>query len=142
MTRDELLVRGLAVDGLGWEYGFISKYSAKRQEAEIDNGEMTVPVVFETVGRNSGLRDKHSMPIYEHDCVKFGQRLYRICFECGSFALLDDSGHMISKIGGHNNYCYPLMTLYTDCCWEENSAFDIEVIGNIHVTPGKINKDY
>ena len=39
---------------------------------------------------------------------------------------------MISKIGGMNDHCYSLMSLYLQCCWEESWAYDIEIKGNIH----------
>ena len=96
---------------------------------------MTEVVNPETVGQYTGLTDKNGKKIFEGDIVKFGKNIYQIIFEVGSFALYDEQGDMISKIGGHNDHCYSFMDLYIECCWEERNAYDIEVIGNIHDNP-------
>ena len=80
----------------------------------------------------TGLKDKNGKEIYEGDIVKFGQYEYQIIYEIGGFGLLDAAGLMIGKIGGINDHVYSLQVLYLECCWEESSAFDLEVIGNIH----------
>ena len=85
-----------------------------------------------SVGQCTGLHDKHGVLIFEGDIVKFRQQVYEIYFTQGSFALYDKEGLMIGKIGGHNDHVYSLMNLYIDCDWEENCAFDIEIIGNIY----------
>lgn len=83
----------------------------------------------------TGLKDKNGKGIYEGDIVSFGKYVYTIIYEIGGFNLCDKEGLMIGKIGGNNDHVYPLQVLYLDCCWEENSAFDIEVIGNIYENP-------
>lgn len=85
--------------------------------------------------QNTGLKDENGKEIYEGDIVKFGQYEYQIIYEIGGFGLLDVAGLMIGKIGGINNHVYSLQVLYLECCWEESSAFDLEVIGNIYENP-------
>ena len=89
----------------------------------------------------TGLTDKNGKEIYEGDIVSFGTHEYTIIYEIGGFNLYDKEGLMIGKIGGHNDHVYPLQVLYFDCCWEDNSAFDIEIIGNIYDNP-ELLKDY
>jgi len=130
---DRFLCRGKRLDG-EWVHGhyYIDLISKQHKQHTIQGtrGFWTVDPV--TVGQCIGLRDKNGTLIFEGDIVTFGQRKYQIHFEVGSFALLDKDGGMISKIGGHNDYCYSLMPLYDDCCWEDDCAFDLEIIGNIH----------
>ena len=92
-------------------------------------------VIPETIGQYTGLTDKNGTKIFEGDIVKFGKNIYQIVFAVGSFALYDEQGEMISKIGGINDNCYSLMELYIECTWEDGWAYDIEVIGNIHDNP-------
>ena len=89
----------------------------------------------ETVRMCSVFSDKNGDLISEGDIVIFGENIYQIVFERGSFCLYDRNGEMISKIGGTNDYYYSLFELSYRCCWENYSAHDIEVIGNIHDNP-------
>lgn len=96
---------------------------------------ITYEISPETVGQYTGLTDKNGTKIFEGDVLKFGRNIYQISFEEGSFILLDRQGKMISKIGGVNNHCYSLFDLSLECCWEDDWAIDIEVIGNIYDNP-------
>ena len=92
-------------------------------------------VIPETLGQYTGLTDKNGKKIFEGDIVRFGKNIYQIIFSVGSFALYDEQGEMISKIGGHNDHCYSFMDLYIECCWEDGWAYDVEIIGNVHDNP-------
>lgn len=94
-----------------------------------------------TVGQFTGLLDKNGKKVFEGDIVTFGQNVYQITFECGSFSLLDSEGRMIPKIGGINDYCYSFGRLYDECMWEDGWAYDIEIIGNIHDNPELLEVD-
>lgn len=132
-----------------WVTGYYTRFNGIEHRiytgyAETDCGDYYpdyASVIPETVGRYTELTDRNGEYIFEGDIVKFAKHIYQIIFECGSFALFDKSGEMISKVGGHNDHCYSLMNLYIECCWEDNSAYDIEVIGNIHDNPELIKGD-
>lgn len=139
----EILFRGKTDKGEWCEGFLIGRYDPTQKEdiiksAFIDNGTCFYAprkVIPETIGQYTGLTAKNGTKIFEGDIVKFGKYLYQITFECGSFALLDKQGFMIAKIGGINDHCYSLMNLHLECCWEDDWAYDIEVIGNIHDNP-------
>lgn len=89
----------------------------------------------ETVKRFSGFTDNNRVEVFEGDTVKFGQHMYQIVYEAGSFCLYDKDGQMINKIGGINDHCYSLFNLAVECCWEGNdfvngtwTAHDLEVV--------------
>ena len=146
----EILFRGKRVDNGEWVNGYFIKANHHWHEHGVHEDWIAVDTIQnggwcnvrgkyavapETIGQYTGLTDKNGNKIFEGDIVKFGQNLYQITFECGSFALLDKQGFIIAKIGGMNDRCYSLMNLYLECCWEDNWAYDIEVIGNIHDNP-------
>lgn len=132
----EILFRGKTLLGK-WIEGDLLQYLGygKVNIAQNYKGAGGQEVIPETVGQYTGLTDKNGKKIFEGDIVKFGRNIYQIIFECGSFALLDVNGEMITKIGGINDHCYSLMNLYLECCWEDDCAYDIEIIGNIHDNP-------
>lgn len=147
----EILFRGKRKDTKGWVEGFYacqSNHSCMRSSLKFQHfiykdicmdinlgGLVEFEVDPETVGQYTGLCDNNGEKIFEGDIIRFGENTYQIIFECGSFNLCDKDGEMNSKIGGTSDYCYSLMVLYDECCWEDNSAYDIEIIGNIHDTP-------
>lgn len=111
---------------------FIISHLAYLEYGEFDDLYKVTP---ETVGQYVGLTDKNGKKIFEGDIVRFGKNIYQIIFSVGSFALYDEQGEMISKIGGHNDHCYSFMDLYIECCWEDGWAYDVEIIGNVHDNP-------
>lgn len=135
----EILFRGKRISNGKWVKGFYLKSPEfdNQETAVITSDKPRVPhyISKETVGQYTGLTDNNGKKIFEGDIVKFGKYTFQIIFSVGSFALYDEQGLMIAKIGGVNDHCYSLMDLYVKCCWEELWAYDIEVIGNIHDNP-------
>lgn len=147
----EILFRGKRIDNGEWITGYYTKQSNHACFAnELKYTHFIYKDVFmdwslgglcktevdpETVGQCTGLSDENGKMIFEGDIVCFARNIYQIVFECGSFHLCDKSGKMIQKVGGMNDYCYPLSTLYDQCCWEVDWAYDIKIIGNIYDTP-------
>jgi uncharacterized phage protein (TIGR01671 family) len=129
----EVLFRGKSVVSGEWCEGYYVALDNKHHW--IYSSKKYFGVVPETVGQFTGLTDTNGKKIFEGDIVRFAKNIYQIVFTVGSFALYDEQGEMISKIGGHNDHCYSFMDLYVECCWEDNCAYDIEVIGNIHDNP-------
>lgn len=131
-----------------WVYGSLLAESSNTFPIiawDYDNDEDWIGIIewatvdTETVGQYTGLTDRNGNKIFEGDIIKFAKNIYQVIFDVGSFALYDKDGDMISKIGGINDHCYPLMSLYIECCWEDRSAYDIEIIGNIHDNPELLN---
>ena len=137
----EILFRGKRVDNGAWVEGaFYAYYNYKRTVVQILTDRTNcIPdayeVIPETIGQYTGLTDKNGKKIFEGDIVKFCKYIYQIIFVCGSFTLFDKQGCMISKIGGMSDHFYSLMNLYLECQWEDDWAYDLEVIGNIHDNP-------
>lgn len=135
----EILYRGKRTDTGEWVEGFFAKSGDKTFiifDNDIAVGYVTMKeVIPETVGQYTGLTGTNGKKIFEGDIIKFGRNIYEVLFEVGSFALYDRGGKMITKIGGVNDHCYSLMQLYIECCWEDCTAYDIEILGNIHDNP-------
>lgn len=134
----EILFRGKTDKG-EWVQGYLL-YDNEQNEDYIaesfeDRAAYIRKINPKTIGQYTGLTDKNGNKIFEGDIIKFGKYLYQITFECGSFALLDKQGLIIAKIGGINDHCYSLMNLHLECCWEDDWAYDIEIIGNIYDNP-------
>ena len=139
----EIIFRGKRKENGEWAYGDLYhawSWIYTKPDIKIANNIGKFPVIPETVGQYTGLADKNGKKIFEGDIVTFGQNVYQINFECGSFSLLDSEGRMITKIGGINDYCYSFQRLYDECMWEDGWAYDIEIIGNIHDNPELLEK--
>lgn len=88
----------------------------------------SVEVEPDSVQRCTCLCDERGEWIFEGDFVKYGNYVFEIVFECGSFALYDKEGEMITKVGGDNDHCISLMFLYQECCWTDNCASDLSIV--------------
>ena len=63
-----------------------------------DNGSLNlgyVPVLPETIGRNTGILDRRGVSIYEHDVIQFGNKKGLVNWSTGCFSvrLIDPDHH-------------------------------------------------
>lgn len=69
--------------------------------------------------QDTGIKDKHGVEIYTGFFVKWGLRVYEICFDCGFYM------HDLSKI----NPDYPITKEF------KNASDEFEIVGNIYENP-------
>ena len=134
----ETLFRGKRTDGKEWIYGsYIQSNSSWRgghphrawiAEDAISNGvwfalQKWLPVIDETVGQYTGVRDKNGVRVFEGDIVRtqFG-RLVRIEYRA---------------VGGFVGFDMTAIECKHECPWSDTAwcSYNIEVVGNIHDNP-------
>lgn len=121
----EILFRGKRTDNGKWVVGMLARYNSKFNTANmVDEFEMLVPVIPETVGQYTDLTDKNGKKIFEGDIVLMpsyggGKHKSVVYFKNGKFAV-DGS-----------NYAFK------DICPKR-----MEIIGNIHDNPELLKGGY
>lgn len=126
----EIKFRGKRVNGGEWVFGDLWQPVRDNQKiAFILRQDNKYKVIPETVGQLTGLNDKkrtkefpEGQPIFEGDivhCDDFDEHRYVVSFDKGTF--------------GYAHKCNTFERLWLD---EDTGAADLEVIGNIHETPG------
>ena len=130
----EILFRGKRTDNGKWECGDLlspNEFNAIPHIVYIDYlneygdiGEISTPVIPETVGQFTGLVDKNGKRIFEGDIVHCVSKLDSadmvVIFECGQFRMVISEKY----------HEYQTNTGYYDI-----NCFEKEVIGNIHDNP-------
>lgn len=129
----------------GRKYGFLS-YNFATHQHEIVNADGTWPVISETVGQATGLKDKHGEMI-------FGGDICRIIYSDGH--LKKDDTVKIEWISGFMTFCpftkqewdwYEKGSNHFKYCYEgdyrgdpphlhflcQYESYELEIIGNIH----------
>lgn len=136
----EILFRGKRTDNGKWECGDLlspNEFNAIPHIVYIDYlneygeiGEISTPVIPETVGQYTGLTDKNGVKIFEGDIVHCVSKLDSadmvVIFECGQFRMVISEKY----------HEYQTNTGYYDI-----NCFEKEVIGNIHDSPELLEGD-
>ena len=134
----EILFRGKRTDNGKWECGDLlspNEFNAIPHIVYIDYlneygdiGEISTPVIPETVGQYTGLTDKNGVRIFEGDIVRYGtntdradnKEIYEVVFETR---------------GGSRYFGIRISEIETwQFCFEVPAKL-MEVIGNIHDNP-------
>ena len=129
MAIREVIFRGKRTDNGKWECGDLlspNEFNAIPHIVYIDYlneygdiGEISTPVIPETVGQYTGLTDKNDVRIFEGDIVslvKHNGLIYKVVYEPCRFELVNSK----------DINCF-VLDIY--------KSEDIEVIGNIHDKP-------
>jgi len=117
----EIKFRGLRTDGQGWVYGYYYQYNGQDiicYENHSDSADTYhyEPVLPESVGQFTGLKDNNGTDIYEGDVITY------------NFLAFESYNSFNSKI-----FWDEFMWLTDD--HSLNRLSNIEVIGNIHENP-------
>jgi uncharacterized phage protein (TIGR01671 family) len=136
----EIEFRGKRTDNGKWVYGMLARYDRNMEVANIlESGVILIPVIAETVGQYTGLKDKNGKKIFEGDIVHCWYEDYS---EMG----LDSEFYSVVQFGNPNgeyNWGYQLRRVkgdkvnYEILLWvemEEAHAY-CEIIGNIFDNP-------
>ena len=146
----EILFRGKRTDNGKWECGDLlspNEFNAIPHIVYIDYlneygdiGEISTPVIPETVGQYTGLTDKNGVRIFEGDIVKCTDTIndfeFNAVVEFGNPNGEYNWGYQLKFISGEESN-------FDILCWvdmEETGAY-IEVIGNIHDSPELLEGD-
>ena len=144
MAIREVIFRGKRTDNGKWECGDLlspNEFNAIPHIVYIDYlneygdiGEISTPVIPETVGQFTGLTDKNGKRIFEGDIVKCTDTIndfeFNAVVEFGNPNGEYNWGYQLKFISGEESN-------FDILCWvdmEETGAY-IEVIGNIHDNP-------
>ena len=144
MAIREVIFRGKRTDNGKWECGDLlspNEFNAIPHIVYIaylneygDIGEISTPVIPETVGQYTGLTDKNGVRIFEGDIVKCTDTIndfeFNAVVEFGNPNGEYNWGYQLKFISGEESN-------FDILCWvdmEETGAY-IEIIGNIHDNP-------
>ena len=144
MAIREVIFRGKRTDNGKWECGDLlspNEFNAIPHIVYIDYlneygdiGEISTPVIPETVGQYTGLTDKNGKRIFEGDIVKCTDTIndfeFNAVVEFGNPNGEYNWGYQLKFISGEESN-------FDILCWvdmEETGAY-IEIIGNIHDNP-------
>ena len=150
MAIREVIFRGKRTDNGKWECGDLlspNEFNAIPHIVYIDYlneygdiGEISTPVIPETVGQYTGLTDKNGVRIFEGDIVKCTDTIndfeFNAVVEFGNPNGEYNWGYQLKFISGEDSN-------FDILCWvdmEETGAY-IEVIGNIHDSPELLEGD-
>ena len=128
----EIKFRGKRLDNGEWAIGLLVKMWDEWHILDCDDENTAYPVVPDTIGQHTGLKDKNDKEIWEGDIFKDTRGVARSVFRVpGGFAFEDNP----AAFGyDHRSPLYPYSPLadlqsaswLSQCC---------EVIGNIHDDP-------
>lgn len=156
----KIIFRGKRYNGC-WVYGDLcmpaNRFVSIRENKYNYNGvsHEEYEVIEETIGQFTGLYDKHSKEVYEHDYVSInykhdrhtlngmipdqdcfceGEIVFMKSFACFGIRLYKAEYPMIEELNSNPYITFPLINFSLEC-------EDIEVLGNIHDNENLLNKE-
>ena len=125
MENREIKFRGQIIHSREWIYGWLSSPDTIAIKSGDDYDD--IPIIPETVGQFTGLKDKNGQDIYKDEFVesKHGD-IFLVDFRKGSWVLI------------HKPSCGSEREGTTECKWDylyDAIILQLEIIGNIHENP-------
>lgn len=143
--------KGKRADNNEWIGGLLTQMWGQLHIVNPDDENTAYPIIPETIGQCTGLRDKNGKLIFKWDIVKIVDfQVGVVTQECGAFGVSiipridwDYLDSEIAEITGCDNMSYfcrndnfiSLWELMWNYNQEENYCEVVEVIGNIHDNP-------
>ena len=147
----EILFRGKRLGNGEWAYGFLVKMFGAYHIIDKDDENTAYEVIPETVGQYTGLKDKNGNGIWEGDIVDLFGMKGKVVQEFGAFGIAFmktiDYDLLETKMPFNNsaNFCFndnfiSLWEVFWNYEQDDNTLYDVEVIGTVHDNPELLEK--
>ena len=129
MTQREIKFRGKSEDNNEWIYGYFVDLNDGKEPNIFGDHNDFYPVIPETVGQYTGLKDRNGKEIYEGDIIRLdGSDSKTIKFIDGKAAFCIANVDELK----YEEYRWIHVWHHINSVWWQGFCKEIEVIGNIH----------